>query len=60
VAARRPAAARTTRSRDLVNGQLDQLLTKTWATSAKRTLDIRVLGTTGRPRVDVDGFWVGS
>jgi len=33
---------------------------KTWTTSATRTLEIRVLGTSGRPRVDVDGFWVGS
>lgn len=33
---------------------------KTWTTSATRVLEVRVLGTAGRPRVDVDGFWVGS
>ena len=31
-----------------------------YATSATRTITIKVLGTTGRPRVDVDGFIVGS
>jgi hypothetical protein len=31
-----------------------------WSTSAKRTITIKVLGTAGRPRVDVDGFIVGS
>lgn len=31
--------------------------TKRWSTSATRTVEIRVLGTAGRPRVDVDGFW---
>jgi Tol biopolymer transport system component len=29
-----------------------------WASSAKHILEIRVLGTSGRPRVDVDGFIV--
>ncbi len=32
----------------------------TWATAAARTITIKVLGTSGRPRVDVDGFVVGS
>ena len=32
--------------------------TKVWATSATRTVTIRVKGTTGRPRVDIDGFIV--
>lgn len=32
----------------------------TWSTSATRTVQIRVLGTSGRPRVDVDGFWVAG
>ncbi len=32
----------------------------TWSTSATRTMEVRVLGTSGRPRIDVDGFWVGS
>ena len=32
----------------------------TYSTSAKRTITIKVLGTAGRPRVDVDGFIVGS
>jgi hypothetical protein len=32
----------------------------TYATSATRTITIKVLRTTGRPRVDVDGFIVGS
>jgi hypothetical protein len=32
--------------------------TRTWATVATRTIDIRVLGTAGRPRVDIDGFVV--
>jgi len=31
-----------------------------YATSASRTVTIKVLGTAGRPRVDVDGFIVGS
>ena len=31
-----------------------------WSTSATRTITIKVLGTSGRPRVDVDGFIVGS
>jgi hypothetical protein len=34
--------------------------TRNWASSATRTVEIRVLGTAGRPRVDIDGFWVGS
>ena len=31
-----------------------------YSTSATRTVTIKVLGTAGRPRVDVDGFLVGS
>ena len=31
-----------------------------YSTSATRTLTIKVLGTSGRPRVDVDGFIVCS
>jgi hypothetical protein len=31
-----------------------------YATSATRTITIKVLGTSGRPRVDIDGFIVGS
>lgn len=31
-----------------------------WSTSATRTVTIKVLGTAGRPRVDVDGFFVGN
>jgi hypothetical protein len=31
-----------------------------YAASATRTITIKVLGTSGRPRVDVDGFIVGS
>jgi hypothetical protein len=31
-----------------------------YSTSATRTVTIKVLGTSGRPRVDVDGFIVGS
>jgi hypothetical protein len=31
-----------------------------YATAAPRTVRIQVLGTAGRPRVDVDGFVVGS
>ena len=30
--------------------------TKAWSTSAKRTVTIRVLGTSGRPRVDLDAI----
>jgi hypothetical protein len=30
---------------------------KTWATFATRTIEIRVVGTPDRPRIDVDGFW---
>jgi hypothetical protein len=33
---------------------------KTWAISATRTIEIRVLGTPGRPKIEVDGFWVGT
>ena len=33
---------------------------RNWSTSASRTVTIRVSGTAGRPRVDVDGFAVGS
>ena len=33
---------------------------KQWSTSATRTVVIKVLGTVGRPRFDVDGFLVGS
>ncbi len=32
----------------------------TYTTSATRTITIKVLGTAGRPRVDVDGFIVGN
>ena len=32
----------------------------TFATSARHTVMIKVLGTSGRPRVDVDGFFYGS
>jgi len=31
-----------------------------YSTSATRTITIKVLGTAGRPRVDIDGFIVGS
>jgi hypothetical protein len=31
-----------------------------WSTSATRTITIKVLATAGRPRVDVDGFFVGN
>ena len=27
-----------------------------WATSARRTVEVRIVGTAGRSRVDVDGF----
>ena len=33
---------------------------KAWTTSIKRTVTSKVLGTSGRPRVDLDGFVVGS
>jgi hypothetical protein len=32
----------------------------TWSTSATRTISIRVLGTSGRPRVELDAIVVGS
>ena len=32
--------------------------TKTWSTLAIHTISIRVLGTDGRPRGDVDAFWL--
>ena len=32
----------------------------TFSTSARRTVTIKVLGTTGRPRIDIDGFYFGS
>lgn len=34
------------------------VFSKTWTTSAKRTVEIRVAGTTGHPRVDLDAFVV--
>ena len=34
------------------------LFTRTWASARERTLKIRVLGTKGRPRVDVDAFLI--
>jgi hypothetical protein len=43
--------ASTTQPRRLV-------FTRSWSTSATRTIVIRVLGTTGRPRVDIDGLLV--
>jgi hypothetical protein len=33
---------------------------KRWSDSKSRTLTIKVLGTAGRPRVDIDGFVTGS
>ena len=33
---------------------------QTWSTAARRTVEVRVLGTAGRPRVDLDGWVVGS
>jgi hypothetical protein len=41
--------APTTRYRQVV-------FTKTWTTSASRTVTIKALGTPGRPRIDVDGI----
>ena len=32
---------------------------RTWGSTATRTVEIRVVGTLGRPRIDVDGYWVG-
>jgi hypothetical protein len=29
---------------------------KTWSTSATRTIKLVVVGTAGRPRIDLDGF----
>lgn len=34
--------------------------TRTWSTARARTVVIRVLGTSGRPRVELDGFAFGS
>jgi hypothetical protein len=34
------------------------LFTKSWSTSAKRTVEIRAVGTPGHPRVDLDSFVV--
>jgi hypothetical protein len=34
------------------------LFSKTWSSSAKRTVEIRTLGTLGHPRVDIDAFVV--
>lgn len=31
---------------------------RTWSSAERHTLTIRVVGTSGRPRVDVDGFLV--
>jgi hypothetical protein len=31
---------------------------RNWTTTATRTVEIRIVGTNGRPRIDVDGFWV--
>jgi hypothetical protein len=32
------------------------VFSKSWATSGTHTIEVRVLGTAGRPRVDVDAF----
>jgi len=32
------------------------VFTRAWATSGKHIMGIRVVGTAGRPRVDVDAF----
>jgi len=32
------------------------VFTKTWTTTASRTVTIRALGTSGRPRIDIDGI----
>jgi hypothetical protein len=34
------------------------MFSKTWTTSARRTVEIRVVGTSGHPRVDLDAFVV--
>ena len=34
--------------------------TASWSSSATRTVTVRVAGTTGRPRVDLDAFVVGT
>ena len=34
--------------------------TASWSSTAKRTITVRVVGTSGRPRVDLDAFVVGS
>jgi hypothetical protein len=34
--------------------------TASWSTSATRTVTIKVVGTSGRPRIDVDAFLVGT
>ena len=33
---------------------------RSWSTATSRTITIRVLGTAGRPRVDLDGIFTGS
>jgi hypothetical protein len=42
----------------MVNVYRAQVWQKTWATSLARTIKVVVLGTSGRPRVDVDAFAV--
>ena len=32
--------------------------TKTWSSLAIHTISVRILGTDGRPRGDVDAFWI--
>ncbi len=34
------------------------VFSQSWATSESHTLEVRVLGTSGRPRVDIDAFVV--
>lgn len=34
------------------------VFTRTWSTSATRSIVVRVVGTAGRPRVDIDGLFV--
>jgi hypothetical protein len=36
------------------------MFSKAWTTAATRTVTVRVLGTIGHPRVDVDAFVTGS
>ncbi len=50
------AYARTVDLRSSSSATRRVVYVRSWTSSARHTLEIRVVGTSGRPRVDVDAF----